>query len=169
MDKANWHILQVASGNEVRIAKAIDTPCYVPRRLVTSYNRRYRVRTCRNVPAFPGFVFVQAPAPQTVKLPPFPEIFAFMRNGNKTFSVLQPKAFGDLLELEKEFLGQADRKLMVRGNTITMTEGDCAEVAEGPFRGQQAVVKEIRGDQILVELVEASLRISFRQEDLRVA
>lgn len=169
MDKRFWHILQVASGFEVEVAQSLRAPAYVPRKAISFYNRRKRVNVRRVVPALPGFIFVQSAAPQTVKFPPRPEIFGFMRNGNRTFSVLQPRAFEALVELEKELLGVTDAALGVKGDTITVKPGDAVTAETGVFAGNRMVVKEIRGDRLLVELVEASLRIELQAEQVRAA
>lgn len=179
MDTANWHILQVASGFEVEVAQACGVPSYVPRRAISYYNRRKRVKMRRTVPALPGFVFVQSDAPQTVKMSPRPEIFGFMRNGNRTFSVLHPKSFCLLMELEKELLGVTDADLGIEGETIAITVpqeeapgmalGQEITPGAGPFVGRTLVVKEIRGDKLLAELVEASMRIELKASDVRAA
>lgn len=148
MDTRFWHILQVASGFEAEVAKSFNAPAYVPRKAISYYNRRMRIKVRRVVPALPSYVFVRAEAPQTVVYPPRPEIFGFMRNGNRTFSVLHPKSFEILLRLEQELLGVTDAQLGLQNDTI---------------------MEEIRGDKLLAELVEASFCAEVPTEQLAVA
>jgi len=173
MDLERWHILRVHSGHEDTTAKACGVLSYVPRRVVRSYNRRMRVWTSRVQVMLPGFVFVRTLSPRGLRIPPSGARIGFMRDGTGSYLTLDPRSFGRLLGLEQEFRNEADEELsrawdMAR-KAIADTSPEVGENVDLPM-GLRAVVKEIRGDRLLAEIVGTSMRVNVGISDVaRVA
>lgn len=147
MRSDSWHVLKVKTGTETEVARAVSAPSYVPHQLVSAFNRRQRRVVVRQKVAFPGYVFVQSEAPQTIRLPK--GAYGFMRNENRSFACLHPKEFQSIVRFEKEVLQHLPEKTKTTVPSITV--GSAVHFVTGhALEKFSAVVKEIRHNRLLL-------------------
>ena len=171
MDQA-WRIFKVKPGHEVETAKSARVPAYVPRRLHSYYDRRRRVTVTRTPPMLPGFVFLSMDAPPNRVFDwPRPHHMGYMRNVDRSYALLTPKAFAILVETEHEMLNPQAEEATEGPEVRLPGVGDRVEILNHRyFDHLQGLVKTIRGDRVLVELVKASVRVelSLRGDEIRL-
>lgn len=163
MDERRWHIFRVFSGNEVAAAKACGVEAYVPHKTVQYYNRRQRVNVRRREPMLPGYVFMRTNDPRTIVMPANPRFMGFMRNGDRSWAFLTHQAFKMLMLVEEELSVVEELKLpaLRPGTTVLFNN---------PWFGElKAVVKNLRGDRALIELLDNVHRVEVDVSHLAVA
>jgi transcription antitermination factor NusG len=149
MDQSLWHILRVTPNAELAVSLLLNGyTTYVPSVTKRSFNRRLRVWSERTAPIFPGMVFVEVPAPSSLRVAPSNSIRGFYRNSDRVPLVLKPRDIETLRRVELE----ASRLIPVE-KSHQFHEGDSVEFLDGVYKDFRAVVRKLAGaNGLVVEL-----------------
>lgn len=158
MDDSHWHILKVKPGHEDAVAATCGAPAYVPRHTVSYFNRRMRKVVHYVKALIPGFVFVLLRAPSDFRHPKTSLVYGFMRNGDRTPATLTRRAFEALRVVERE--ANAPKREEAPAKVAKPRVGDRVGLTMALFsEAVMALVKEIKGNRVLLQVLQSNLRV----------
>lgn len=183
MDQERWHIYRTFSGHEVALATEASCPAYVPHKHISYFDRRKRKQIVRRVRMLDGYVFLLVRHPRDIAFAPDKHRIGFLRNGDRSYATLSPKAFELLKRLEFEMTrSKVTAPAQALKSVVNAPVADAGQfLLENPacagdqvgieWLGTevQAIVKEIRGETVLAELIGTSMRITVSAEKVRAA
>lgn len=124
-----WFVLRVGLGAGAKVPEAIPS-MYFPVRTIRVYNRRNRVWTSRNEPAFPGYAFAFAGHPSEVPVNHMHgvTVYGFLRNADRSYAVVHHRD----MERCKEALKIPQDDVVIP--LCSFVPGSNVRVIDGPFK-----------------------------------
>lgn len=161
---ANWYCIRTATRQEAKVveglhdlaqARRIDIDVYLP--CETRWNRLTRVKTIKQVPMLPGYLFVRTDPAYLWRVDRLDGVYQILGWSTRQ-TALEAGRFGSFVEnlRESEAAGKFDktnRCLNSGKRRHNLTLGQVVKIAEGSFAGFVAEITELSGtDRIKVLL-----------------
>lgn len=166
----HWHILRLSVGQETEVVSRFGLTAYevyAPSRTVKTFNRKYRVWRKREMPLFPGYLFVKVDHPRHVPSQAMVGARGFMRNGDMSYAVLSQRELDAVKLLERSLSAPEDfspRHPFKAGDTVKL-ENNILSVLK-------AVVSRLKGEtelELEVKMLGGIVKMTAPAERLRAA
>lgn len=159
MTQANWYAIRTATRQEHKVVEGlremaqehkITADVYLP--CETRWVRHARVKSTKQVPLFPGYLFVHISPESLWRAERVFGVYKVLRNlggDERQAAAIDPEFLGDLRLAETQ--GQLD--LTNQAKKLTFTKGEHARVMDGAYAGWIGQIVEVRGkDRVAIML-----------------
>jgi len=165
-----WHILRVNVGQEAEVLSRFaqtSYKIYAPTRIMKVFNRKYRAWRKREMPLFPGYMFVKVDHPRHISRGNLIGARGFMRNGDFSYCTLTERELNAVKLLERS-LAMPE----VASSRHPFKVGDTVKLENDTLSALSAVVARLKGDtelELEVNMLGGIVKMTAGAERLRAA
>lgn len=166
----HWHILRLDVGQETEVVSRFGQTAYevyAPVRKIRVFNRKYRAWRTRELPLFPGYLFVCLDHPRRVPRQSMIGARGFMRNGDMSYATLSHRELAAVKLLERSLSASE-----LYSSRHPFKVGDTVKLESDTLSALSAVVSRLKGEtdlELEVNIMGGIVKMTTQAERLKAA